>query len=103
MDVTQHSLNHMGGVLDQHSGPRHSGTFSKPGEGAMNCARRVGGIMGGGKKIAAGDIEVMRKTQVTDCGANASSSGPSKVSIPIIVEVAPEGRTVTASPTRTTP
>ena len=35
---------------------------------------------------------------VTDCGANVSSISPSKVSIDLILEVNPEGKTLMLSP-----
>ncbi len=40
---------------------------------------------------------------VTDSGGTASSTGPSIVSIAAILEVRPEGCTVTSSPTLKTP
>ncbi len=40
---------------------------------------------------------------VTDCGAQAMSTGSPRASMPAIVVVRPEGRTVTDSPTRRAP
>lgn len=40
---------------------------------------------------------------VTDCGAQAMSTLSPSASIPAIVDVRPDGRTVTASPTRNAP
>ena len=40
---------------------------------------------------------------VTDMGGNASSTGPSKVSMPATVVVRPDGSTITSSPGRNTP
>ena len=39
----------------------------------------------------------------TDIGGNASSTGPSNVSIPAMVVVIPDGSTTTSSPGRNTP
>ena len=40
---------------------------------------------------------------VTDSGGNASSSSPSKVSMPAMRVVRPDGSTTTSSPARNTP
>ena len=47
-------------------------------------------------------ISSARRT-VTDIGANASSTGPSAVSIDAIVDVKPDGSTTTSSPGLSTP
>jgi hypothetical protein len=39
----------------------------------------------------------------TDIGENASSTGPEKVSIDLILEIKPDGKTTIASPVRKTP
>ena len=43
------------------------------------------------------------RRMVTDIGAKASSTGPSKVSMPATVVVRPDGSTITSSPGRNTP
>ena len=50
------------------------------------------------------DVDVVgRGVIVTDIGANASSTGPSAVSIDAIVDVKPDGSTITSSPGLNTP
>ncbi len=43
------------------------------------------------------------RRRVTDCGAQAAATPRPSASMPVMVLVRPEGRTVTASPTRSTP
>ena len=90
-------------VLDQVARGRAGGRLVEPADVGAQVAGDLRRRVGRADHVAAGDVEVVLEQHVTDIGGNASSTGPSKVSIRAIRVRARWGRTTTSSPARSTP
>ena len=84
--------------------PTRSGAVSSIQQIIASMSWATAGALCGRQIMSPREMSISSASRtVTDIGGNASSTGPSAVSIAAIVLVMPDGRTITSSPGLSTP